>query len=223
MSQQINLLDPSLRKKAGQNPAARLAQALAALILVLAGLYAWAFHENQELTRKVTETGAQIEDAQNRLDQAQAANVALPRDGALEKKVADLALQLKGEEAVLATLNNGQLGNTEGYSEYMRAFARQVVNGLWLTDFSIRGAGLDMQIGGRTLRAENVPLYIRQLNQEPATQGRRFTMLEMREPQAESLPQTTQASHSQSADGSQGAKKPAFIEFRLHSGKGESW
>lgn len=219
MSQQINLLDPSLRKKTGRNPAARLAQALAVLIAVLAGAAAWAYHENQELTRKVAETGAQVEEAQNRLDQAQAANVALPKDVALEKKVAALALQLKGEEAVLATLNNGQLGNTEGYSEYMRAFARQVVSGLWLTDFSIRGAGLDMQIAGRTLRAENVPLYIRQLNQESATQGRIFTTLEMREPPAESLPPQSEPQSGASAV----ARMPAFLEFRLHAGKGEAW
>lgn len=218
MSQQINLLDPSLRKKTGRNPAARLAQALAVLVAVLGGAAAWAYHENQELTRKVAETGAQIEEAQARLEQAQAANVALPKDVALEKKVASLALQLKGEEAVLATLNNGRLGNTEGYSEYMRAFARQAVSGLWLTDFSIRGAGLDMQIGGRTLRAENVPLYIRQLNQESATQGRIFTALEMREPPAESLPP-----QSEPQSGAPTARMPAFLEFRLHAGKGEAW
>ncbi len=219
MSQQINLLDSSLRKKTGKTPATRLAQALVTLLLVLVGIYAWAFHENQELTRQVTDAGAQIEAEQSQLDQAMAANVALPKDLVLEKKVTGLALQLKGEEAVLAILNDGgRLGNTEGYSEYMRAFSRQIVSGLWLTDFSIRGAGLDMQIGGRTLRAENVPLYIRHLNQEPATQGRVFTALEMREPKPESVPQSAPPSDAPTA-----AKKPVFLEFKLHAGKGDVW
>ena len=187
------------------------------MLVVLAGLYVWNSFKVQELNRKVTETEVLLKSEQARLIQVTAAHAELPKDLQLEQKVGQLELQLKGEEAVLAVLNGGQLGNTEGYSAYMRAFARQIVGGLWLTDFSIQGAGMNMQIGGRTMRAENVPLYIRHLNQEPSTRGRIFTALEMRVPKADTSNQAGAASGTPSPE-----KVPAYLEFRLHSGVEEA-
>jgi hypothetical protein len=128
------------------------------------------------------------------------------KDAALEKRAADLERQLKGEEEVLEVLQNGNLGNTQGYSGYMRAFARQTVNGLWLTEFGIKGAGKEMFLGGRTLRPELVPAYIRRLNQEGATQGRDFAALEMQRPKTEA------------ASKDKPLRVPNYLEFRLHSG-----
>lgn len=183
------------------------------MLVVLAGFYAWNFYKVKELNQQAAETEMLLESAQAQLIQVTAAHAELPKDLQLEQKVGQLELQLKGEEAVLAVLNSGQLGNTEGYSAYMRAFARQIVGGLWLTNFSIQGAGMNMQIGGRTMRAENVPLYIRHLNQEPSTRGRVFTALEMRAPKADASTQTGVTSGTPSP-----AKVPAYLEFRLHSG-----
>jgi hypothetical protein len=117
--------------------------------------------------------------------------------------------QLKGEEEVLEVLQSGRLGNTQGYSGYMRAFARQTVNGLWLTEFGIKGAGNEMLLGGRTLRPELVPAYIQRLNQEVAMQGRDFAALEMQRPKMES------------ASKDKPPKVPNYLEFRLHSGFAE--
>ena len=43
-------------------------------------------------------------------------------------------------------LKSGGIGNTKGYSEYFRAFARQSVSGLWLTGFDINGDGAQMTL-----------------------------------------------------------------------------
>lgn len=117
--------------------------------------------------------------------------------------------QLKGEESVLDVLQNGSLGNTQGYSGYMRAFARQTVNGLWLTEFGIKGAGKEMFLGGRTMRPELVPAYIRRLNQEEATQGREFAALEIERPKTDAQPTDKPL------------KVANYLEFRLHSGSKE--
>ncbi|MDP1897626.1 MAG: hypothetical protein Q8K43_07060, partial [Sulfurimicrobium sp.] len=83
------------------------------------------------------------------------------------------------------------------------------VNGLWLSEFGIKGAGKEMLLGGRTLRPELVPAYIQRLNREETTKGRDFAALEMQQPKAEP------------ATPDKPARVPNYIEFRLHSGIAE--
>ena len=60
----------------------------------------------------------------------------------------------------MAALKGGAFGNQQGFAEYLRAFSRQSVNGLWLTGFTIAGSG-ELEIRGRVLepgsRAELYP------------------------------------------------------------------
>lgn len=209
MSQQINLLNPAFRKKIEWFTARMLAQALAVLVLIMGGVFAYQFREVSLLNKQIQTGAASLTQEQARLAKVAAEHAPRQKDVALEKRVADMEKLLKGEEAVLEVLQGGSLGNTEGYSGYMRAFARQTVNGLWLTGFSISGAGKDMAIAGRTLRSELVPAYIRRLNQETATQGRAFAALEIHQPKGEPAMQDKPA------------KMPNYLEFNLHSNAAE--
>lgn len=202
MSQQINLFNPAFRKRREWFTALMLAQALAALVLIMAGTYGYQHHNISLLEQKVKAGAATLDQEQSRLVKVAAEHAPRQKDAALEKRVQEMEQLVKGEEDVLEVLQGGSLGNTQGYSGYMRAFARQTVNGLWLTEFSIKGAGKEMLLGGRTLRPELVPAYIQRLNHEAATQGRDFAALEMQRPKA------SQAS----------GDKPNYLEFRLHSG-----
>ena len=209
MSQQINLINPAFRKKREWFTSRMLAQALAALVLVMAGVYGYQYRQVALLSVQLKNSATTLEQEQARLVKVAAEHAPRQKNAALEMRVAEMEQQLKGEEAVLAVLQSGSLGNTEGYSGYMRAFARQTVNGLWLTEFGIKGAGKEMHLGGRTLRPELVPAYIQRLNQEGATQGRAFAALEIQRPKVEAV----------SGDSQPKAKN--YLEFRLHSGIGE--
>jgi hypothetical protein len=90
---------------------------------------------------------------------------------------------IKMREDIVALLSSGALGETGGVSPYLRALARQNLNGLWLTGFEL--AGKDMILSGRALRAELVPEYLRRLAREDVMRGRQFAMLSMQEPRAE--------------------------------------
>lgn len=203
MSQQINLFNLDFRKRRELFTALMLAQALLVLLLLLAGVYVYQYRQMQMVSKQAGELAVQLEQERARLVKVSAEYAPRPRNEALEKRANELEQQLKEEEAVLEVLQGGSLGNTQGYSGYMRAFARQSVNGLWLTEFSIRGAGRDMVIGGRTLRPELVPAYIQRLNQEAVIQGGSFAALEMRQPKVD--PAT---------DGKP-ALVPNYLEFRL--------
>jgi hypothetical protein len=180
-----------------------LVQALVVLSLALAGVYAYQYRQAQVLNKQAGELAAQLEQEKLSLMKVTAEYAPRARSEALEKRADELERQLRGEEAVLEVLQGGSLGNTQGYSAYLRALARQSVNGLWLTAFSIKGAGKEMAIAGRTLRPELVPAYIQRLNQETVIQGGSFTALEMQQPKP-----------APAADGKP-AQLPNYLEFRL--------
>lgn len=211
MSQQINLFNPAFRKQREWFSASMLVQALAALALIMVGMYGYQYRQVMLLDQQIKTGATSLAQEQARLVKVVAEHAPRQKDAALEKRAAEIEQQIKGEEAVLEVLQSGSLGNTQGYSGYMRAFARQTVNGLWLTEFGIKGAGKEMFLGGRTLRPELVPAYIQRLNQEAATQGRDFAALEIQRPKVEP------------ASKDRPLKVPNYLEFRLHSGatKGE--
>jgi len=184
MIQQINLINPAFRKQRELFTAVMLAQAMVALVLGMGGWYGYQYNEAERLDKQIKAAVANLVAEQARLDKVTAEHAPRQKDASLEKRTQDMELQLKGEEAVLAELKGGGLGNTQGYSGYMRAFARQSVSGLWLTEFGIKGAGKEMLLGGRALRPELVPAYIKHLNTEDATRGRVFSALEMQRPKA---------------------------------------
>jgi len=64
------------------------------------------------------------------------------------------------------------LAGPAGYSEYLRAFARQTVQGLWLTSIQIADGGAQLTMGGRALQADLVPVLIGRLKQESVLRGR---------------------------------------------------
>lgn len=209
MSQHINLFNPDFHEKRELFTALMLLRALAVLLLLLAGVSAYQFRQTQLLDKQVKEGAIQLEQARADLLKVAAEYAPRAKSQALEKRVAEMEQQLKDEEAVLQVLQGGSLGNTEGYSGYMRAFARQTLNGLWLTGFSIKGVGNDMAIVGRTLRPELVPTYIQRLNQEAVTQGRAFAALEIQQPKMEPAAQDKPA------------QTPNYLEFNLHSNAAE--
>ncbi|MGH8711716.1 MAG: MSHA biogenesis protein MshI, partial [Burkholderiales bacterium] len=126
----------------------------------------------------------------------------------LQAEIKKAEAQLKARQEMVETLKHGgAIGSTEGYSEYMRAFARQSVNGLWLTGFEIIGAGGEMAIVGRTVRPELVPVYVQRLSREPVMKGRQFASLRI------SLPQ-------QAKNVTTSAGNLRYLDFSLQSAEG---
>lgn len=84
----------------------------------------------------------------------------------------------------------------------MRAFARQVVPGLWLTGFRVAGDAAHISLKGHVTRPELLPAYIQKLGREPVMQGRNFSNLKMQQPEA---------------DTAKGGAKPHYVSFELSS------
>ena len=200
MSQQINLFNPIFLKQKKYFSAVTMLQALGLIVLGSALFYAYAVYQVAQLSRQSEETTKRYAAEQARLVNF-SNEFSLQRSGQmLEDELKQVEAQAKSQDAVLTTLRSGVIGNTEGYSEYMRAFARQSVNGLWLTAFDITGDGAQMSLSGAVVNPQLVPSYIQRLGKEKIMRGKTFSTLQMQQPKK---------------DGDR--LVPRYVEFNLRS------
>lgn len=216
MSQQINLFNPVLLRQKKYFSAITMVQALALILLgaLLVALYA---------SFRLSGLQAEAERSSARLAAAQAQQARAAAEFGVRQANPSLAAELKRTNSevqalqqVFDILQTGEIGNTDGYSDYLTAFARQITGGLWLTGFAIHGAGNEIALQGRTLRPDLVPAYISRLTREPVMHGKSFSTLVMQQPPAETASSSTGASAGTSAAA---GTLPAngYLEFQLRS------
>lgn len=216
MSQQINLFNPGFRKQAFSFTSATAMLYGVGIAVAIAAL--GAVYENYRL--RAVQSQAQAADQAYKAITATSdrliAELAVRQkpNAPLEAALVALDAQLKDRQEIIQTLKSGAVGNTDGFSDYMRAFSRQSINGLWLTAFDIAGNELALQ--GRTLSADLVASYLKQLNQEKALQGCRFAALRISQPQ----PELAAAPQNADPKVDKGAKEqklapPRFLEFSI--------
>ncbi|MCA1856238.1 PilN domain-containing protein [Massilia oculi] len=212
MSQQINLFNPVFRRQKKIFALATMAQAMGVLVLGVAGL---AFYGQLQLAQLEREAALGAE----RLARKQASLGSVANEFAPRKKSAELAAELAQAETQLAALQRisgvlerGELGDTSGYSEYLRALARQSLDGLWLTGLGISTGGREISIRGRALDPALVPTYIGRLTSEAALRGKAFAGMQISEAAPLQRPGT---------DGKDAAVPAPYVEFSLQARAGE--
>lgn len=185
MSQQINLFNPIFLKQKKYFSVYTMLQALGLIALGSAAFYGYAVFQVVQLSKQADEMSKRYAVEQQRLVNF-SNDLALQRSGKMrEDELKQLEVQAKLQDEVLNLLKDGALGNTDGYSEYMRAFARQSINGLWLTGFDIVGDGSQMSLSGAVVSPQLVPSYIRRLGREKVMRGKTFSTLQMQQPKSD--------------------------------------
>ncbi|MDP3669834.1 MAG: hypothetical protein Q8R69_09145 [Telluria sp.] len=205
MSQQINLFNPVFLKQKKIFTCVAMVQALAVLLIGVLALGWYARQSIGALQRDVDASAAQLERKKTRLAAVKAEFLPRSKSRELEARIAAAEAELKGLKEVAAVLQRGQFGNTEGYSEYFRAFARQSAGGLWLTAVSIVGAGADIGVQGRALQPALVPAFIGRLTAEPVMKGKTFDSLQIKQAQP-------------NKPGAAAGDAASYVEFALQSG-----
>jgi hypothetical protein len=175
MSQQINLFNPLFLRKEKYFSARTMLQGLGLIVLGLAGLYAFALVQTRDLQRTAAEYTRQVNTQREQFVQYGSQG----RSKLLEAEVARLETEVKARSALLATLQGGELGNTDGFSRYFAAFGRRPMRGVWLTGFTVGDSGNELNIRGRVLHPDLVPAYLKALNHEEVMRGRQVTDLKL--------------------------------------------
>jgi len=202
VSQQINLFNPAFRRQKKYFSAITMIQALILIVLGAGLFYEYASSQVRQLTGLVAETGKRYTTEQTRLAELQARASSQQNSQLLENELKQIQARANSQQVLVDTLKSGVLGNTSGYSEYMRAFARQVVSGLWLTGFDIAGDATQLNMSGGVLSPDLLPAYVQRLSREKVMHGKSFAALQMQQPK----PGTAKSAH--------------YVEFTLQSVEG---
>jgi len=200
MSQQINLFNETLTQSGKSFSVQNMLQALGVILFCAILFYSYVIYQTREMEQQLEQATKSLATEQARMSDM-AAEYSRQRAGlTIEQELKKLTAEAAAQRAIISALKNGVIGTTKGYSEYMQAFARQSVNGLWLTGFSIEADAAQLSIRGAALSPDLVPGYILRLNNEAAMRGKTFASLNMLQPKVEA-----------------GKQEPQYLEFVLQS------
>ncbi len=201
MPQQINLYNPAFeaqRAVLSFKGAVAGWAFVATLIVLIAGYQMISLRSMEQQERELARQVAAGQAETQRLGGEMAARRHDPR---IADEVARLEAEVRGRQEVIAVLGAGGLGDTRGFSDHLKAFARQSFEGIWLTGLSIATAGRDVSVQGRALQAAYVPGYLKRLNGESAMQGHPFSELIIQEAAPDPNAKTSM--------------RPNYVEFKL--------
>ncbi len=201
MPQQINLFNPAFLDKGGPLSLKKVLMGWLAVALLSVAFAGYAGMRNRQLAQQEREVAAKVTAVQAEMQRLAGQVAGRKQDPQIAAEIARLESEIKGRDDVMGALKSGALGDTRGFSEHLRAFARQSFEGVWLTGLHIGAGGQDVAVEGRALRAEQVPNYLRRLNSESVMEGHPFSELLMQAP----VPKP---------DDKSGGPAP-YIEFRL--------
>ena len=205
MSQQINLFNPIFLKQRKYFSLLAMLQALGLIVLGSLFFYGYALYQVGQLKQQAEKSTRRFNAEQARFASYTAEFSPQQANLALQAEVQRLEQELEEQTRMVDTLKSGSVGNTTGYSQYMRAFSRQVVQGLWLTGFKMTGDAAQIRLSGAVLDPELLPIYIQRLGKEQVMRGKTFSTLLMQPPK------TGPGKESDSVSAVR------YVEFTIHS------
>ena len=185
MSQQINLFNPIFMKQRKYFSLLTMLQALGMIIAGSLVFYGYAIYQVNQLQQQSEENTKRYTSDQMRLARYVEEFSPQQSNQSLQNEVQRLEKQTAVQNEIIETLKSGSVGNATGYSEYMRAFSRQLVQGLWLTGFKVSGDASQISLSGGVLDPESLPAYIQRLGRERIMKGKTFSTLIMQQPKAD--------------------------------------
>lgn len=216
MSQQINLYETRLRPRELLLNGRRLAAVLMSVVALGSGWAVAARHQADQASAESLLVRSMLKDIQDKHDALSKQVMERKLSDVLQNELDRLRAMLSVREEVVAMLDSGRLGNTAGFSELFRGFARNAASDWWLTRFSVDLGGQEIEIVGKVLEAGKLPSYVQRLSDDPAFKGRRFAALTM------SSIDPVEAKTNDVTEGGKSKEKPEYrlprhIEFVLRT------
>jgi hypothetical protein len=182
MNQQINLYQPIFRRQKKVFSAMAMIQITTLFIFAFGAIYLYGEIKMQPIKEQLVSLDSNLVVLKAELVKLQKQHAASSTSKLLENEIARLSKELTQRQQIQNILTNRIQGNTSGLSAYLEAFARQIVQGAWLTNIVINNGGNSLILEGRTLSSELVPVYIDGLAGEPLLNGTSFNVMELSRP-----------------------------------------
>ena len=179
MMQQINLYQPMFRKQKKVFSAVAMAQVFMFFVVVFAAIYFFSLQQIKPFEQQVGKLDKDIAQLTTHISKFEQQQVKKAKSKLLEKEVERLTKELEKRERIQNLLSSHSFGSTTGFSSHLEAFARQHINGAWLTRILITGGGNALGLEGKILYPELLPSYIQKLSNEKALAGAAFNNMEL--------------------------------------------
>jgi len=174
MYQQINFYQDEFRSEEQIFCATTLLKFCGAIVLAMILAYAFAAQKVTSIESESQIVARQETAAVERLQKIRPIISSVGGEGTWSERIDDAQRSLEEKQLVLSLLQGSTLGDTQGFSRYLRSLARQDTDGLWLTHVSLSALGDRTRLEGKALRGELVPVYLQGLAEEPPFAEQRF-------------------------------------------------
>lgn len=171
MKNRVNLYQPSMRPK---SETVNLTLVLICYLVAAVLISGWSLYSNAQQEQwqavAITEKG-KLEDIRQRLRKITAAVDTQP-DKKLLQQAQRLQQQIQAQQYLLGRLGKEQAAEHGSYAELMLALAQQHQRDIWLTQIAVTDGRL--QLHGRSLSAESVPRWLKNLSNSEYFIGTEF-------------------------------------------------
>ncbi|MFQ5659807.1 MAG: PilN domain-containing protein [Gammaproteobacteria bacterium] len=179
MKQQINLYQLIFRKQKKVFSAVAMLQISIFFMVVFGAVYAYNLVQLRPFQKELDKTTTQLEKLTKQIEIVSKKLPGRNKSKLLENEIARLTAELERMKKVEEALSKGSFGNMAGFSGYFEALARGHVTGTWLTGIHIARGGGSLSFDGKSINAELVPVYIKNLAAAPVFDKRTFNILEL--------------------------------------------
>lgn len=174
MTQQINLYLDEFRRRTDPLDAKHIGIGVIVLLVILAALSAGLAWQARQVEARVAELQGKRDTVRAELTRKQERLQSLRAARNDEGELRRLRAELAAKQRLVDYLESGRFGTRDGFSNYLRALARNRVEDLWLARVQLRAGGTTLRIAGHALEPETVPAFLSGLAEQPSFSGYRF-------------------------------------------------
>lgn len=174
MSQQINLLNPSLIRPRDWLSLKNMALIYSALVLAMLAYYKVLQQSQIAMQQQRDAAVAEYQRAQQEVQMATNVQADPASHAAREQEIQALTSKQQLQEKALLAFKQAQADQDHHVYNYLQGFARQVLADVWLTGFKVDAFTHQLSMTGSALSADRVPAFIEHLAKDPVFQGQQF-------------------------------------------------
>jgi len=174
--QSVNLYLPELRPSKEWLTANTVAISLLGFVLIILGASALMSHNLKDYQHQV----AVLEDQQAQIESRLEEFRARPTNNGtlqLDRKLTKLRSAILAREQIGQIIQGQNLGNEEGFSGVMNAFARQYIDSISLEHIRVSRGGAYIELKGATRLPRDIPRYLQNLQSEKSISDAQFGLL----------------------------------------------
>ena len=179
MKQQINLYQPIFRKQKKVFSAIAVLQVSLISLLFFILTAGYSFMQLNHIQAQEANAGKNLDNMKVQIESIQGQTRDESSTKLLEQEIRRISREIEEKQRVADLLTQGGFSNTQGFTRFFEAIARQHVEGTWLTNIGIANGGSSLSLDGITFSAEFVPVYLGRLLQEDVFTGTSFNVLGM--------------------------------------------